>query len=168
VYVSPGPLAHSGARAFWLGGVCSVGQLSEDGRGTGSVGDVVVERRIRWCYGPCGHCGITRKVRRSAVPVLQLLAVQPPTAGRWEDQAGSSEPLHPEEHGVHPGYSGWLQSRRLEALDLSGWHEHEAQNAKITAMPAGLFQLPPPQAVRAARVGRAPRASILTRVNSDA
>jgi hypothetical protein len=79
VYVSPGPLAHSGARAFWLGGVCSVGQLSEDGRGTGSVGDVVVERRIRWCYGPCGHCGITRKVRRSAVPVLQLLAVQPPT-----------------------------------------------------------------------------------------
>ena len=36
-----GPSAHLGPRAFWLGGVWSVGQLSEDGRGIGSVGDVV-------------------------------------------------------------------------------------------------------------------------------
>ena len=36
-----GPSAHLGPRAFWLGGVWSAGQLSEDGRGIGSVGDVV-------------------------------------------------------------------------------------------------------------------------------
>ena len=36
-----GPSAHLGPRAFWLGGVWSVGQLSEDGRGLGSVGHVV-------------------------------------------------------------------------------------------------------------------------------
>ena len=29
VYVSPGPSAHPGPRAFWLGGGCEGGQLSE-------------------------------------------------------------------------------------------------------------------------------------------
>ena len=34
MYVSPGPSAHPGPRAFWLGGGC------KGARGTGSVGDV--------------------------------------------------------------------------------------------------------------------------------
>ena len=41
MYVSPGPFGPAGPRALWLGGVWSVGQLSEDGRGLGSVGHVV-------------------------------------------------------------------------------------------------------------------------------
>ena len=43
-----GPSAHLGPRAFWLGGVWSAGQLSEDGRGIGSGGDVVQYVTAKW------------------------------------------------------------------------------------------------------------------------
>ena len=56
-----GPSAHLGPRAFWLGGVWSVGQLSEDGRGIGSVGDVVGDGGAP-CNGPIFAFGVTVSV----------------------------------------------------------------------------------------------------------
>ena len=61
MYVSPGPFGPSGPRAFWLGGVWSVGQLSEDGRGIGSVGDVVGDGGAP-CNVPIFAFGVTVSV----------------------------------------------------------------------------------------------------------
>ena len=58
-----GPSAHPGPRAFWLGGVWSVGQLSEDGRGIGSVGDVVAVA-LRVLPGRGRGAGRGRRARR--------------------------------------------------------------------------------------------------------
>ena len=58
-----GPSAHLGPRAFWLGGVWSVGQLSEDGRGIGSVGDVVAVA-LRVLPGRGRGAGRGRRARR--------------------------------------------------------------------------------------------------------
>ena len=58
-----GPSAHPGPRAFWLGGVWSVGLLSEDVRGIGSVGDVVAVA-LRVLPGRGRGAGPGRRARR--------------------------------------------------------------------------------------------------------
>ena len=68
-----GPSAHPGPRAFWLGGVWSVGQLSEDGRGLGSVGHVVavalrvLRVLVHWVWGK--RTGVRGSESRSRVTV---------------------------------------------------------------------------------------------------